>query len=89
MKREAEQVSTTSTTVYEIMANPTFALGVSDVRAGRAYHPDYDLWDVDGQWDYERGRAWALLAPADVELKTNGKINPKAARYFPRGDHLG
>lgn len=83
MKPEAEQVETTGTSIQAIMSNPTFALGAADVRAGRAYHPDYDLWDTNGQWDYERGRMWASLAPPDVKLKISGKLNPNAVRYFP------
>ena len=39
------------------MSQPTFALGVADVRAGRRTRAYYERWDVDAQWNYERGRA--------------------------------
>jgi 5S rRNA maturation endonuclease (ribonuclease M5) len=80
--RFPEQISTEFTTIEEIMSRPTFALGVADARAGRLYHPDYDLWDTDGQWDYERGRQWAALAPQDIPLKRGGKITAEAIGFF-------
>ena len=65
------------------MRGRSFAAGVEDARAGRgAFRADYDKWDVNDQWDYERGRAWALLAPRDVPLKRNGKLNEKAVFWF-------
>jgi len=80
---DGEQVPTRPTTVVEIMSRPTFALGVADARAGRPYHRDYDLWrDCNLRWSYERGRQWAAVAPRDVPLKRNGKINPEAVSWF-------
>ena len=65
------------------MAGPTFALGVADVRAGgRTFHPDYDQWSTNKQWACERGRAWAVIASRNVQLKMAGKINPDALRWF-------
>ena len=83
MRSEAEQVETVGVTITEIMSAPTFALGAADARAGRAYHPDYDVWDTNGQWDYERGRMWASLAPPGIALKINGKLNSKARSFYP------
>jgi hypothetical protein len=60
-----------------IMAQPTFRLGVNDVRAGRPMHPDYDLWDT-----YERGRCFAKLASHRLPLRINGQLNPEALRFF-------
>jgi hypothetical protein len=80
--RDGDQIPTRWTTIPAIMRQPTFALGVADARAGRDYHPDYDLWDTNGQWGYERGRAWAAVAPRNVALKCNGEINPKAVTYY-------
>jgi hypothetical protein len=77
-----DQVETCATTIPAIMKSVTFALGVADARAGRGYHRDYDLWDTNGEWAYERGRMWAALAPRDLSLKLNGKINPDAVPYF-------
>jgi hypothetical protein len=80
--RGKDQVPVHSVGIYRIMSRPTFALGAADARAGRHYHRDYDLWDVDGQWDYERGRMWAVLAPRNIPLKRDGKINPAAVVFF-------
>ena len=41
-----------------IMSQPSCELGVADVRAERGIHRDYDLWDTNAQWNYERGRAF-------------------------------
>jgi hypothetical protein len=85
----SKQVPTSFTTVDEIMRRPTFALGVSDARAGRPVRRDYDLWDIDDQWDYERGRQWATIAPRNIPLKHNGRINPDAVAWFRRhGDDI-
>jgi hypothetical protein len=80
--RDGDQIPTVPVTILEIMRQPTFVLGVADVRNGRGYHDDYDRWDTNGQWGYERGRHWATLTPRHVPLKLNGKINPKAAFYY-------
>jgi hypothetical protein len=81
--REREQVPTEAVSVYPIMIQPTFMLGVNDARAGRDYHADYDQhWDINAQESYERGRQWAALAPRSVPLKRNGNINPEAVRYY-------
>jgi len=81
-QREGDQIPTRSTTVIEIMSGPSFALGVADARAGRRYHRDYDLWNTNTQWIYERGRMWAALAPRDVPLKHNGRLSPAAVRLY-------
>jgi hypothetical protein len=82
------QVPTVPTTISQIMSRRTFELGVADARAGRPVHHAYDLWDTNSQWNYERGRAWAVLTPASVQLKRNGKITPEAISWFARtGEH--
>jgi hypothetical protein len=86
--RDGDQIPTRPTTIAEIMANPTFERGVEDVRAGRAYPPDYDLWkDTDDCWNYERGRQWARLVPRHFKLKVNGKIAEKAMQLFQEFRH--
>jgi hypothetical protein len=82
--RDGDQVPTTLTTVASIMAQPTFALGVADARAGLRYRRDYDLWDTNGQWGYERGRQWAVAAPRHIPLKRGGAINPDAVVLYGR-----
>jgi hypothetical protein len=66
------------------MARATFALGVSDARHGRSYHPDFDLWVGNDQWAYERGRLWAVLAPRDMPLKIHGRLNGAAIAFYER-----
>jgi hypothetical protein len=88
--RQGDQIPTCPVTINEIMSDPTFALGVVDARAGRPYHPDYDVWaDCNLRWSYERGRMWATLTPRHVPLKVNGKINPDAVVWYARhGDSI-
>jgi hypothetical protein len=80
--RPGDQIPTRSVTIEEIMGQPQFVLGVSDARAGRRYRADYDLWTTNGQWNYERGRQWAMLAPRNVPLKLNGRVNVAALKYY-------
>jgi hypothetical protein len=80
--QKGDQIPTRATTVEDIMSRATFALGVADARAGRSMHKDYDTWGTNGQWDYERGRCWARLAPRNLEFKRNGKITREAIHYF-------
>jgi len=76
---EAEQVATTFTTTREIMMAASFAAGVADVRAGKPAR--FDSFSP-GAWGYERGRAWALLAPMSMPLRIGRKLNPEAMRLF-------
>jgi hypothetical protein len=80
--RKVEQEPTQPTSIHWIMSQPTFTLGAADARAGRRYHADYDLWNINGQWNYERGRQWASLAPRNVPLKRNGRVTREALKYF-------
>jgi hypothetical protein len=77
-----EQVETVRISVREIMTQPAFALGAADARAGRSYHANYDRWDINRQWDYERGRMWGATAPRNLALTSNGKITTAAVRHF-------
>jgi hypothetical protein len=82
--KSGEQVPVVATTAEKIMSRPTFALGVADARAGRSIHKDYGTWGTNDQWDYERGRCWARLAPRHITLKRDGKVTREAIRYFSR-----
>ena len=78
-----DQVQTFITTVDQIMRDPAFALGAADVRAALPFRRQYDRWDTNTQWNYERGRAWALLAPRHIKIRDrNGKLNADAARWY-------
>ena len=78
------QVPTSDTTIEEVMSSPYFALGVADQRAGRGYRSAYTTWKGNDQWNYDRGRVWAVLAPRSVALTRDGKLNPAAIVYFHR-----
>ena len=83
--RETEQVRVRSVSAELIMRRAAFAAGVADKRAGRAPRYDdfsFDQSTADSDWDYERGRLWACLAPLSMPLKVNGKLNPKAVAVF-------
>jgi hypothetical protein len=81
-KHDGDQVPTMPVSALWIMSQPTFALGAADARAERGIHEDYDLWDISGQWNYERGRAWATLTPRHVQLRHAGKITSEALAWF-------
>jgi hypothetical protein len=90
--RGRDQVKWQPTTVRAIMNAPEFELGVLHVRMGKAFN-----WKVGGglagkAWDYERGRIFGHLAPRNMPLKIDGKLNPKALALFEgcyrRGDWL-
>jgi hypothetical protein len=82
--REGDQIPTRLVSFVEIMSQPEFALGVADARAGRPYRSAYGAWRTNDQWGYERGRAWATLAPKTVQLKRNGQITREAVQWFQR-----
>src|SRR6516162_5079819 len=46
-KDGGSQIPTQPVSAAWIMSQPSFALGVTDVRAGRRIHRDYDLWDTN------------------------------------------
>jgi hypothetical protein len=80
----SEQIKTVPVTWKEIMRKPEFAMGVADMRACKRYRHDYDCWDTNTQWNYERGRLFGRLAPRDMTLKSGRQINPKAIRLAER-----
>ncbi len=59
-----------------------FNEGVADVRLGRPPRYD-DLIACD--WNYERGRQWAQIAPMRMPTKIGGKANPQAVAILLRG----
>jgi len=65
----------------QIMEHPAFALGAADARAGLPFRKEYERWDTNSWWSYERGRAWGLLAPRHVRLcRRDGKLSADAIR---------
>jgi hypothetical protein len=83
-RRSREQEPIELVSVETIMRTPAFAAGVTDARAGKGPRPAYERWDdPNAQWDYERGRQWALLTPHTVPLRRKGrKLNPVAVFWY-------
>jgi hypothetical protein len=75
----AEQIATQRVTTRRIMGSCAFAEGVRDVRAGKPTR--FDSFG-DDDWDYERGRLWALVAPMSMPLRLDRKLNPEAVWLF-------
>ena len=79
------QIPTVPVTLRAIMRNADFQRGVADVRCGRSYPADFDAGARGGvrgsvsgrQWEYERGRQWAVAAGPDVYL-LDGRGEPTA-----------
>jgi hypothetical protein len=71
-----KQVNTWPVTTESIMRDPLFRQGFDEVRCGQSFD-----WRVDS-WEYERGRLFAHVAPLDMTLFTNKKLNPKAIALF-------
>ena len=82
----SDQVATIPVTVARVMRDPAFALGAADVRAGLPLRRQSDRSDTNTQWNYERGRAWALLAPRHVKIRgRDGKLSSAAVFGFGGG----
>ena len=41
------------------------------MRKGLPFNPN------NGDWNYERGRAFGFIAPLDMPLRIGGKLNPR------------
>jgi hypothetical protein len=74
MSRICKQVPTRSVSTRSIVASKEFARGFEEVRNGLPFNPDND------EWDYERGRCFGFIAPLDMPLRIDGKLNPKALK---------
>jgi hypothetical protein len=76
-----EQADTMPVTVREIVTSPEFRAGVDEVRAGRP--PAFDAWD---DWNYERGRAFAVIAPRNLDPQSDLAVRlyvaARARRYI-------
>jgi hypothetical protein len=75
---EVEQVKTVRCTTEDIMNDPDFWRGFEDARKGRSFD-----WRID-EWSYERGRLFAYIAPLDMPLWIDSKLNPKAVALYRR-----
>jgi hypothetical protein len=96
-RRDREQVKTRLVTWPEIITgSDAFACGVADVRAGLGFRRGYEPPPKSGkdgtnwQWNYERGRQWAVIAGPDVPfLDEFGRIDLEAVvRIFSNSDDI-
>jgi hypothetical protein len=69
-----KQARTRGVSTRDIVASMEFARGLEEVRAGRPFNPD------NGDWDYERGRAFGFIASLDMPLRIGRTLNPKALK---------
>jgi hypothetical protein len=69
---DTDQCDTFRTSPAEIMQSAEFAVGVTEIRTGQP--PNYDTMD---DWNYERGRLWATMAPANLDPRS-----ARAVRMF-------
>ena len=70
--RVREQARTQAVSIRAIVASKEFARGLDEARKGLPFNPDND------DWNYERGRCFGFIAPLDMPLRINGRLNPKA-----------
>jgi hypothetical protein len=88
-----EQIRTRPVSIETIMTRKSFRLGFEDLRAGR---PMRDLTAkllgatdrhyrkvVNDQWDYERGRQFAIVASKDLQLfDDQGRLRDEAVDEY-------
>jgi hypothetical protein len=79
--RVREQAAIEPVTVAGIVRSKEFNAGVIDVRSGRS--PRYDD-PIAQDWNYERGRQWALLAPMRMPTKIGNRVNWEAVMLLHR-----
>jgi hypothetical protein len=80
-RRAREQVPSEPQTVAGIVRSKEFNAGVVDVRLGRL--PRYDD-PIAQDWNYERGRQWALIAPMRMPTKIGNRVNWEAVTLLRR-----
>jgi hypothetical protein len=91
---KAQQIPTVCVeTVWVMTRAGAFACGVVDVRRGRGFRSSYETGGASAadrdirhitnwQWNYERGRQWALIVGPSVPLIENGCLSEEALRTY-------
>ena len=71
------QVPTKNTTTTAVIRSSAFVKGFGEVKAGKPLNYDAYPYEANKQWDYERGRQFALLF--NGALKKGAKVTMSAA----------
>lgn len=80
-----KQVKTVNCTYRTILRTKYFKLGVEDATKGRGWNRDYERWDTNAQWGYERGRLFGLFTKGKVPVKNGRAVNVDAIRHYMAG----
>ena len=72
--RARPQAITYPASARDIISTREFARGLEEVRNELPFNPNND------SWDYERGRAFGLIAPLNMPLRIGTRLNPKALK---------
>jgi hypothetical protein len=88
-ERSDKQIETHPVSVRWIMSDPAFERGVRDARAKRGFPADFDTWETNPAWNYERGRIWGKRVPTSVVFKRDGRVTTEAVAWYVRlGDAI-
>lgn len=74
------QIATKTTTTTAVIRSSAFVKGFGEVKKGKPLNYDAYPYDSNKQWDYERGRQFALCF--NGALKNGSKVTHSAALMF-------
>jgi hypothetical protein len=80
-----EQLQTVPCTFKSIMRTKHFNLGVEDIINNKGWNISYDKWDVNKQWNYERGRLYAIYTKGRVPVKNKKAVTSQAIYAYLNG----
>jgi hypothetical protein len=79
MSKVAKQADIEMVSTAAVMRHPSFIRGVEEYRARK--RPDFECDD----WEYERGRQFAAIAPRNLSIFTpSGRLSRQAIAIFDR-----
>lgn len=79
------QATTRTVKIKSILGSHCFTRGTKDYLAGKGFDKDYDQWDGNDQWCYERGRLFAAATGGSVPVKGgqgNKRVTYQAVNTF-------
>lgn len=83
------QIATRKVTLKSIIHNRYFTLGFAEVLQGKPFNSEYDTWETRSQWQYERGRQFAILTKGEVKPKHGKSVNTRAIYAYADLMHSG